>query len=286
MEQVIAKEDERYPALLKEISGAPEKIFYKGVIGECLFDRCLAVVGSRRMTRYGRQMTEEIVSQVAAEGITIVSGFMYGIDATAHRSALKGGGRTIAVMPCGIDLVHPSHQEDLYHEIIRRGGLVVSEFAGTFAPTLWTYPKRNRIVAGLCQATLVVEAGVKSGSLITARCAKRFRRTLCAVPGNATSPMSEGTNLLLKEGARQVTEARDVLDIFHVRKNSEACQQSLRVGLGKAEERVMAALSREAAGIDDLAMELSMDAAHVGAALSMLQLSGFVEEEGGTYYAV
>lgn len=285
MENVIKKEDERYPALLRDIPGAPKQLFYKGVWDQALFANCLAVVGSRRMTRYGRQMTEDIVSPAAAAGITIVSGFMYGVDATAHRSALKGGGKTIAVMPCGIDLVHPAYQSDLYDEIIERGGLVVSEFAGMFEPALWTYPKRNRIVAGLCVATLVVEAGVKSGSLITAHCARRFGRTLCAVPGNATSPTSEGTNLLLKEGARVVTDAGDVLELFRAKGTVAAREHPLRIGLQNVEERVMRALSREAASIDELAAELSLDAARAGAALSVLQLSGLVEEEGGKYYA-
>ncbi len=286
MTSSLLRSDIRYPRLLAEISGAPAQIFYRGEWRADLFEKCLAVVGSRRMTRYGRQMTDEIVSRVAAAGITIVSGFMYGVDATAHRAALKGGGRTIAVMPCGIDLVHPEHQEDLHGEIMRQGGLIISEFAGTFAPTLWTYPKRNRIVAGLCQATLVVEAGLRSGSLITARHAMRFGRILCAVPGNSTSPTSEGTNLLLKEGARFVTNAGDVLELFGVARKDGGVRGGAGSAFSATEEQILDALRQEPCSTDDLALRLSLSAAQVGSALSMLQIAGCVEEEEGRYYAV
>lgn len=286
MASLLLRSDPRYPRLLAETPGAPAQIFYRGGWKEDIFERCLAVVGSRRMTRYGRRMTEEIVSRVAASGVTIVSGFMYGVDATAHRAALKGGGRTIAVMPCGIDRVHPEHQADLHGEIMRQGGLIISEFAGTFAPTLWTYPKRNRIVAGLCQATLVVEAGTHSGSLITAHHALRFGRTLCAVPGNSTSPTSEGTNLLLKDGARLVTNAGDILALFDiVQKDEEGGGRPCSV-FSTTEEDVFRALREEPLSIDDLAVRLSLSASQVGAALSVLQIAGRVEEEEGRYYAV
>jgi DNA processing protein len=155
-----------------------------------------------------------LVGEVAGAGVAIVSGFMYGIDALAHKAALRVGGRTIAVMPCGIDLVHPAYQQGLYNEILENNGLVVSEYEGAFLPTLWSYPKRNRIVAGLCQATMVVEAGEKSGSLITANFAKKFGRKVFAVPGPLTSSVSVGIMQLIKEGASVVTSAKDILDFY------------------------------------------------------------------------
>src|SRR3989344_5079370 len=184
--KVITKEDSKFPELLKQIPDAPKQLYYKGEWNEDLFDNCLAVVGSRRMTQYGKRVTEQIVGEVAGAGVTIVSGFMYGVDATAHKAALAFGGKTIAVMPCGIERIHPEHQKDLYEKILGTGpakspdgdrgasGLVVSEWNGDSMPQLWTYPRRNRIVAGLSKATLVVEAGLDSGSLNTAELPRKI----------------------------------------------------------------------------------------------------------------
>jgi len=142
MSNVITVQDVKYPQLLKEIPDAPQQLFYKGEWRDDFFENCLAVVGTRRMTSYGKRVCEQVVGEIAAAGITIVSGFMYGIDATAHRAALKAGGKTLAVMPCGIARIHPEYQEDLYKEIINEG-LVVSEWEGDMMPALWTYPKRG-----------------------------------------------------------------------------------------------------------------------------------------------
>ena len=187
-----------------------------------LFNNCLAVVGSRRLTHYGEQAIERIVGEIAMArldsarqaGITIVSGFMYGGDALAHQIAVRVGGRTIAVMPCGIDRISPEDQEELYNDIIENNGMIISEYEGDMTPALWTYPRRNRIVAGLSQAVLVVEAGEKSGSLITANLAKKFGRKIFAVPGPITSSVSKGTNMLIKQGAEMVTDAGDILKYF------------------------------------------------------------------------
>lgn len=180
---LITISDNKYPKLLKEIGkDAPKKLYYKGKWDEKIFKNCLAVVGSRMMTAYGKRVVEQIVTEVAAAGLTIVSGFMYGVDAASHQAALKAGGRTIAIMPCGIDLIHPQYQQDLYVEILNNQGLIISEYEGTFLPVNWTYPRRNRIIAAMSQAVLIVEAGEKSGSLITANFAKKFGGRVFAVP--------------------------------------------------------------------------------------------------------
>jgi len=179
-----------------------------------IFENCLAVVGSRKLTSYGKQVMERLVGEIALAGITIVSGFMYGGDAIAHEAVVKAGGRTIAVMPCGINKIHPEYQEDLYNEILENNGLIISEYEGDIGPALWTYPQRNRIVAGLSKALLVVEAGEKSGCLITANCAKKFDRKIFAVPGPITSSVSKGSNVLIKEGAEMVLSAKDVLEYY------------------------------------------------------------------------
>jgi len=214
---IVTIQDERYPKLLKEIGkDIPKQLYYKGVWDSGIFENCLAVVGSRRLTSYGQRVTEQLVTEVAAAGITIVSGFMYGGDEAAHRAAVKAGGRTIAVMPCGIELIHPEYQQDLYVEILDNKGLVLSEYEGKFLPTNWTYPRRNRIVAGLSKAVLVVEAGLKSGTLITTNFAKKFGRKVFAVPGPITSEVSRGTSKLLREGASLVTSSKDILNYYNI----------------------------------------------------------------------
>ena len=215
---IITIDDKRYPKLLKKIgNSAPKQLYYKGNWDESIFKNCLAVVGSRRMTTYGKQVVEKITGEAAAAGLTIVSGFMYGVDAQAHRTALRFGGRTIAVMPCGINLIHPEYQQDLYTEILNNHGLIISEYEGNMQPANWTYPRRNRIVAGLSWATLVVEAGEKSGSLITANWAKKFKRKLFVVPGPITSENSKGIMQLIKEGAVPVSSARDILEYYKIK---------------------------------------------------------------------
>ena len=190
MENVVTINDPRYPSLLKQISDPPKQLYYKGEWQDDIFENCLAVVGSRRMTTYGKQIAERLVSEIASREITIVSGFMYGIDATSHKAAVDIGGKTIAVMPCGIELVHPEYQVKLYDEILENKGLIISEYNGNLLPTNWTYPRRNRLVAGLSKAVMVVEAGEKSGSLITANFARKFKRKIFAVPGPLTSILS------------------------------------------------------------------------------------------------
>jgi DNA processing protein len=276
--------DPWYPDLLKSISDPPSRLFYKGNWDPAIFDRCLAVVGSRRMTRYGRTITERLVSEAAAAGITIVSGFMYGIDAQAHRVAIEAGGRTIAVMPCGIDRIHPAYQKDLYESIIASGGLIVSEYEGDAHSTTWMFPRRNRIVAGLSRAVMVVEAAVKSGSLVTARLACRYGRQLLAVPGPLTSDTSLGTAHLLKTGARVVTGADDVLGCYGICQDAHRKTQNSR--LDKNEKLIMDELEKEPQEIDMLARAMGLSVAVTGTVLSMMQLKGYVEEDNGKYYCV
>jgi len=304
MEKVITLQDKKYPRLLKEIKDPPKKLYYKGNWDSEIFENCLAVVGSRQMTSYGRRVVQDIVSQLAAAGLTIVSGFMYGIDAASHKACLRAGGRTIAVMPCGIDLIHPEDQKDLYLEILNNKGLVISEYEGGFLPGLWTYPQRNRIVAGLSKAALIVEAGLKSGSLITANFAKQFGRKVFAIPGPITSETSKGTLQLLKEGAILVTSAQDILEYYPLRKRNFSNRfpltapypPSLRSGgppdsrnlfssLPLLEKQILEQLQREPLDIDTLARSLGIPASKLGTILSLMQLKGFIQQEAGKYHA-
>lgn len=289
MTQVIQRGDPRYPKLLGEVRDAPKQLYYKGSWNSNIFEKCLAVVGTRRMTGYGKKITEDLVAEIANAGITIVSGFMYGIDATAHKAAVSAGGRTIAVMPCGIEIIHPSSQEDLYQEILEHEGLIISEYEGKFLPTLWSYPRRNRIVAGLCQATLVVEAGEKSGSLITANFARSFGRKLFAVPGPITSSVSQGTLGLLQEGVELVKGAENILSFYGVSSGTRMAYLAQKSGQAakahsSVEQQILDHLQREHLDIDTLARLLGVSAGQLGTTLSLMQLNGLITEQAGLYY--
>ncbi|MEK7503613.1 MAG: DNA-processing protein DprA [Patescibacteria group bacterium] len=300
MEKIINIQDKNYPKLLKEIGkDAPKQLYYKGNWSDIFSAQggpasggknCLAVVGSRHMTTYGKQVVEKIVSEVAAAGITIVSGFMYGVDAEAHKTALQVGGRTIAVMPCGIDLIHPEYQQDLYAEILDNKGLIISEYEGSTQPVLWTYPRRNRIVAGLSKAALIIEAGEKSGSLITAEFAKKYKRKVFVVPGPITSENSKGIMQLIKEGAEAVSSAQDILKYYNTLgfRSSFALDpkgpRDSGIPESSLEIKIINQLQREALGIDMISRNLGLPAAKMGTILSMMQLKGQIKQEGNKYY--
>jgi DNA processing protein len=283
MVRKVGLEDPGYPELLRSISDAPKQLYSKGVWSEDLFVHCVAVVGSRRMTQYGKRVTEQLVGEIATAGVTIVSGFMYGVDVTAHKTAMEAGGKTIAVMPCGIERIHPSTQRAEYRRIEEEGGLILSEWGGDEQPLLWTYPKRNRIVAGISHATLVVEAALNSGSLITAQLAKQFKRPVFAVPGPITSTTSLGTIQLLKQGSRIVSGSSDILELFHISgvQRSKKTKQSDK---NSTERSVLRVLEQEALDIDTLAEKMRMPIAQLGSILSLLELQGSVVQEGGVYY--
>jgi len=293
MKNLVRINSPEYPQLLKETKKPPDILYYKGEWDNTIFEKCLTVVGSRRMTKYGKEITERVVSEIAAAGITIVSGFMYGIDATAHKAALEGGGRTIAVMPCGIDVIHPEYQKDLYGEILENKGLIISEFESAHPPGIWTYPKRNKIMAGLSAATLVVEAGPKSGTLITAETAKMCKRRLFAVPGPLTSVLSQGTLQLIKEGADMVISAQEVIGAYDLkshetslspasgRKSSDPARFS---DLSVLERSIIKQLQREPMDIDALSRIAGVSSSRMGTTLSLMQIKGLLYKEEAKYY--
>ncbi len=292
--RIIEITDKKYPKALREAlnkltpSLGSKKLYYKGEWNEDLFKNCLAVVGSRHLTAYGRRATEQLVTEVAAAGITIVSGFMYGGDEAAHSAAVRCGGRTIAVMPCGIDLIHPSFQKKLYEEILQNNGLIISEYPDKDQPQNFTYVQRDRIVAGLSKAVLVTEAALNSGSLITASYAKKYGRKIFALPGQITSEVSKGTLKLIKEGAEPVSEANDILSFYKVLVSQKPARHNAAALGGKKldtlEERIIDYLRREPMEGDALARALVIPVAQIGTALSLMQLKGFISNDSGKYY--
>ena len=284
MEQSVETGDKNYPSLLKKIGSlAPKKLYIKGKWDSSIFENCLAVVGSRRLTSYGRRATEQLVTEIAAAGVTIVSGFMYGGDEAAHSAAVKAGGRTIAVMPCGINRIHPENQAKLYQDILDEGGLIISEYEGDAMPQIFTYVQRDRIVAGLSKAVFVTEAALNSGSLITAGYAKKFGRKLFALPGQITSEVSKGTIQLIKEGAEPVAEARDILTHFNVLVSTKRAAQQFSSS-DSLEQNILDHLAREPMEVDTISRMMGISAAKIGTTLSLMQLKGFINQEEGKYY--
>ncbi len=289
MAEAVETTDNKYPKVLKEslknliASQGPKKLYYKGNWSEEIFENCLAVVGSRHLTYYGRKATEQLVTECAAAGLTIVSGFMYGGDEAAHSATVKCGGKTIAVMPCGIDLIHPGTQKKLYQEILEKGGLIISEYEGVTQPQTFTYVQRDRIVAGLCKAVLVTEAALESGSLITASYAKKYGKKIFALPGPITSELSKGTIKLIKEGAYPVTEAKEILDFYKITPTHKKANKSFITG-NTLEDKIIEQLKREPLKADQLARMFAVPVAKLGTSLSLMQLKGFINCENGKYY--
>jgi DNA processing protein len=279
---VLILDDLDYPDALREIADPPPVLYLWGTLSPA--DAwAIAVVGTRRATPYGRQATERIVTDVARAGVTIVSGLAVGIDTFAHRAALAAGGRTIAVLGSALDELYPRQNEALAQEIARHGA-VISEYPLGTRPDPTNFPRRNRIVAGLCRATLVVEADHKSGAMITANQAAEQGRDVFAVPGSILSPASTGPNQLIKEGARVVTTADDILEELHMTAVVE--QQATREALpaDPTEAALFRLLSAEPTHIDEITRSAGLPASAVTATLTIMELKGLARQLGPMQY--
>lgn len=270
-----------FPVGLQRVRSKVKQLYYRGGWDIHLFDKAVAVVGSRKMTKYGQMATAMMVKGLTEAGYTIVSGFMYGVDTMAHKTCLENKGKTAAVLGCGLDCLTPAENDSLYTKILENGGLVVSEFEAKQEAKLWTFPYRNRIVAGLSQAVLVVEAGENSGSLVTARWAFQQKKKVLAVPGMITASLSKGTNWLIRNGAVLVTSVNDILEDLGEEKQKGA---TLPVrNLSGEEEEVINLLKMEEMDADELSRKLNKDVAVVGRLLSEMSLKGLVEESNGRF---
>ncbi|MEK7065260.1 MAG: DNA-processing protein DprA [Patescibacteria group bacterium] len=282
----ITQDDEEYPKLLKEIYDPPFCLFVRGQIPKNEF--MLAVVGPRRYTSYGKQVTEEIVSELARQGITIVSGLAFGIDSIAHKATLKAGGATVAVLGSGVNKQHiaPAEHAQLAEEIIANNGAVLAEYPPGTVPTRYTFPRRNRIVAGMSLGTLVIEAAEGSGALITAQCTLDNGRELFAVPQNITSLMSVGVNKLLKNGANIVTSAQDILDVLDLRDVKQIITNREIIPASPSEAKLIPHLSREPIHVDALTKLSSLDSPSVNATLTIMEMTGKVRNLGNMMYVL
>jgi DNA processing protein len=276
----LRRRDPAFPALLAAIHDPPARLFLRGASLPPLLDRpAVAIVGARSCSSYGRSVARSLARDLAAAGLVVVSGMARGIDGEAHRGALDGGGSTVAVLGCGIDRDYPAAHAELARRI-GETGLVVSEYEPGVEPAPWRFPARNRIIAGLCRATVVVEARERSGALITADFALEEGREVLVVPGEITSSLSAGTNALLRIGATPVTRVDDVLEVFGVEVRAAPAAV-----LGQTAERLLARLADGALTADEVVRATGVEPGAGAAALVELELAGRVTREDGVYRA-
>ena len=284
---VLTKDDERYPDLLKTIYDPPFCLFARGTLN---FSRCypLAVVGTRKCTPYGTQVTQEMVGMLARHGITIVSGLALGIDGIAHETTLQAGGNTIAVLGSGINRhhVYPAAHRQLADRIIEKGGAIISEFPPGTLPSKFTFPRRNRIISGLSLGTLVIEAAEKSGALITSSCALDHGREIFAVPHPITSKTGMGPNKLIKEGAHIVTSAEDIIDILNLRELETYTQNKQIIPDTPVEAKLLKYLSREPSHVDALTKASGLTSSEVNSTLTIMEMKGHVRNIGNMQYVL
>ena len=274
-----------YPAPLRHIPTSPPTLYIKGDLHES--DRwAIAIVGTRKLTEYGRQITREITTGLVRRSITIVSGLARGIDSIAHQVAVDMGGRTIAVLGSGIDQIYPPENRRLAEKIANGRGAIISEYALGVPPEAKNFPPRNRIISALSLGSAVIEAGYPSGALITARFAAEQGRNIFAVPGNINSPASKGTNKLIQEGAKLITSAKDILDELQLEYVEE--QQALQLSLpDSAEEAALVPhLINTPIHVDELSRATGLPAALVTSTLTMMELKGMVQQVGGMQYVL
>jgi DNA processing protein len=277
----VGRSEESFPPLLRELHDPPPGLFLRGTAEAALLSQAaVAIVGARACSSYGSQVARALGRELAAGGLVVVSGLARGVDGEAHRGALDAGGATVAVLGCGIDRDYPAAHTQLARGI-SENGLVVSEYAPGVEPAPWRFPARNRIIAGLAAATVIVEARERSGALITADFALEAGRDVFAVPGEITSALAAGTNALLRLGATPLTRSVDVLELFGIEPLPPP-----RLDLGEAARNVLVALEQEPAGADELGRATGLDAAALATALAELELVGAVAEADGVYRGV
>lgn len=282
--KVLTCNDPDYPSRLKEIYDYPPVLYIRGsLLPED--EWCLAVVGTRRATVYGKQVTEEIVTDLAQSKITIVSGLAKGIDTIAHCSALAAGGRSLAVFACGLDIVYPGENAKLARSIIEQGALI-SEYPLGTRPRAENFPRRNRILSGLSLGVLVTEAGETSGALITAHMALEQNREVFAIPGSVLSPASRGANHLIQEGAKLVRGYTDILEELNLTAVAQQLEMREILPESDTESVLLKQLSAEPTHIDEICRNSGLPAATVSGTLAMMELKGLVKQVGTMNYVL
>jgi len=290
--RMVCLNDDLYPPLLKQIPDPPPVLYVYGTLNSS--ETCLAIVGSRNATSYGITVTRSLAKDLAMHHITIVSGMARGIDTAAHEGALAAKGRTIAVLGCGLEIVYPGENKKLFHCIAKENGAVISEFPMQARPETYHFPLRNRIISGMSMGAVVVEAGEKSGSLITARLALEQDRQVFAVPGHIHSKFSNGTHRLIKQGAKLVENAQDVLEDlgpflnYHLKSHKDTISKTIQAEmptLNSVEQSIWDNLTLEPMHIDELLLFLDQTTAELSAQLLQMELKGIVKQYPGKRFS-
>ncbi|MCO5191974.1 MAG: DNA-processing protein DprA [Anaerolineae bacterium] len=274
-----------YPRYLREVPMAPPVLYMRGELLSA-DEWAIAVVGTRRLTAYGRQVARELTLGLARSGITVISGLARGIDSLAHKTAIEAGGRTIAVLGSGLNQIYPPENRRLAEQIVAGHGALISEYALDTPPDARNFPPRNRIISGLSLGTIVVEAGERSGALITASFALEQNREVFAVPGPVTSKASKGTNRLIQEGAKLVTSIEDVLEELNLTQATQ--QQAVQLFMPESAEEALLLrhLVDEPTHVDELSRQSGLPTALVSSTLTLMEMKGMVQQVGGMKYVM
>jgi DNA processing protein len=281
---VLTWDSPDYPPNLRQIYNPPPVLYVRGRI-ETRDEWAVAIVGTRRASVYGKEAARMLGGEMARAGVTVVSGMARGIDTVAHRSCLDAGGRTIAVLGCGIDIAYPRENARLAQEIAERGA-IVSEYALGTQPEASNFPPRNRIISGLSLGTVVVEAGLGSGALITADFAAEQGRDVFSVPGNIFARASGGTNQLIQQGAKLVMNAAQVLEELNLSMVSEQAQARALIPENETETQLLERLSADPLHVDELGRAVGLPIAQVSSALALMELKGMVRQVSGMSYVL
>lgn len=290
----LVKEEDEYPAILKECADAPRYLYVKGDTQSFSLPGA-AIVGARKCTPYGAELARALAEKLSTEGIGIISGMAYGVDRAAHQGALMANGKTIAVLGCGVNRCYPSENQDIYEEILLKNGAIVSEYPPDTPPLSAFFPQRNRIIAGLSEGIILTEARKKSGSLITATLGLEYGRNIYAVPGRVTDVLSEGCNYLIREGAKPVLKSMDVLEDFTVyqekktkRKNGNNCVKNKKIQnpLESNSKIVYASLRLNLKHTEELQKETGLSPEILAGVLEQLIEEGRAKRYGQAYYAL
>lgn len=285
---ILTLNDDKYPSHLKQISDAPFVIYIRGhkVTPPLNLSRTIAIVGTRKVTPYGEEITKQLASDLVAAGCTIVSGLAYGVDAIAHQSALDAGGQTIAVLGCGVDVIAPAVNTRLYNQIISGRGAVISEMPLGLRPGKGLFPARNRIISGLSMGVVVTEGADDSGALITARYAAEQGREVFAVPGPVTSRYSHGPFKLIRDGATLAACASDILEALNLDHLPNSSNLSNLSNLPNPEKALATLLCDGHMHIDQLTRSSGLTISRLSATLSILELKGIIKDYGGKIYGL
>ncbi len=277
--RILSRDDPYYPPLLKMIEAPPPVLYVRGEMPDASA-QYVAIVGTRRMTGYGKNVAEELSAYLAGHGVVVVSGLARGVDGTAHQAALDHKGRTVAVLGCGVDVIYPPEHRSLAEAVVRNGALISDYPPGT-QPDRVNFPPRNRIISGMACACIVIEAGEKSGSLITARFAAEQGREVFVLPGNFNAPQSQGANRLIRDGARPLCAKEELLE--YIRSDQAILPHQLPKPIQMSfespqEQAMMALIEAEALHIDEITRLSGLPAGKVASMLTLLVLKGFVVE--------